>query len=136
MYLVARHIFSVVGRTFTLQYGRTFSLHLRPFYDGATLHRTRFSPLLHGPVHNHFHHHGITSTITNMNIIVKISLRWHAIKDIFSALAPLMLIVLKIFFRLSKPYLFLSGSADLKEETHEEICLNKRKPRRGDKSDI
>ena len=93
-------------------------------------------PLLHGPVHNHFHHHGITSTITNMNIIVKISLRWHAIKDIFSALAPLMLIVLKIFFRLSKPYLFLSGSADLKEETYEEICLNKRKPRRGDKSDI
>ena len=71
-----------------------------------------------------------------MNIIVKISLRWHAIKDIFSALAPLMLIVLKIFFRLSKPYLFLSGSADLKEETHEEICLNKRKPRRGDETDI
>ena len=74
-----------------------------------------------------------------MNIIVKISLRWHAIKDIFAVVAILksaMLILLKILFRLSKPNLFISGSADLKEETHEEICLNKRKPRRGNESDI
>ena len=48
-----RHIFSVVVRTFKILGGG----HLRPFYDGATLRQTRFSLLLvHGPVHNHFHH--------------------------------------------------------------------------------